>query len=230
MYFLKKCPVCLHPVVSLIRPAPSIQWIRKDGVLSESRTSNDNYNRVLRFLKISESDGGEYQCTATNVQGMITHTYSITVEGTVCFTLPDHFLCRFRCGVWTWRDIWVDDLKKKIKIRLCWWKQQPQSGFTLLALHDWCIIAYCLIKVYWLFLLKSCIIVANYCFSWLVVCFVVIKLPHIGLKNQRASCTPQERRSNWNVRLTAFQAPRSPGASTAIFLLVTDSVRKHSMS
>ncbi|KAK9954145.1 hypothetical protein ABG768_016241 [Culter alburnus] len=61
-------------------PAPSIQWIRKDGVLSESRTSNDNYNRVLRFLKISESDGGEYQCTATNVQGMITHTYSITVE------------------------------------------------------------------------------------------------------------------------------------------------------
>ncbi|XP_067226797.1 neural cell adhesion molecule L1.2 [Chanodichthys erythropterus] len=61
-------------------PAPSIQWIRKDGVLSESRTSNDNYNRVLRFMKISESDGGEYQCTATNVQGMITHTYSITVE------------------------------------------------------------------------------------------------------------------------------------------------------
>ncbi|XP_048035111.1 neural cell adhesion molecule L1.2 isoform X3 [Megalobrama amblycephala] len=67
-------------------PAPSVQWIRKDGVLSESRTSNDNYNRVLRFMKISESDGGEYQCTATNVQGMITHTYSITVEASPYWT------------------------------------------------------------------------------------------------------------------------------------------------
>uniref|UniRef100_A0A8C1PAF3 Neural cell adhesion molecule L1 n=1 Tax=Cyprinus carpio TaxID=7962 RepID=A0A8C1PAF3_CYPCA len=61
-------------------PSPKIQWIRKDGVLSESRTSKDSYDRVLRFKNISESDSGEYQCTATNLQGMITHTYSITVE------------------------------------------------------------------------------------------------------------------------------------------------------
>uniref|UniRef100_A0A672S640 Neural cell adhesion molecule L1-like n=1 Tax=Sinocyclocheilus grahami TaxID=75366 RepID=A0A672S640_SINGR len=62
----------------LIKPAPT--WIRKDGVLSESRTSKDSYDRVLRFKNISESDSGEYQCTATNLQGMITHTYSVTVE------------------------------------------------------------------------------------------------------------------------------------------------------
>uniref|UniRef100_A0A8C2D2H8 Neural cell adhesion molecule L1 n=1 Tax=Cyprinus carpio TaxID=7962 RepID=A0A8C2D2H8_CYPCA len=61
-------------------PSPKIQWIRKDGVLSESRTSKDSYDRVLRFKNISESDSGEYQCTSTNLQGMITHTYSITVE------------------------------------------------------------------------------------------------------------------------------------------------------
>uniref|UniRef100_A0A671TAB3 Neural cell adhesion molecule L1 n=1 Tax=Sinocyclocheilus anshuiensis TaxID=1608454 RepID=A0A671TAB3_9TELE len=61
-------------------PSPKIQWIRKDGVLSESRTSKDSYDRVMRFKNISESDSGEYQCTATNLQGMITHTYSVTVE------------------------------------------------------------------------------------------------------------------------------------------------------
>ncbi|XP_039507782.1 neural cell adhesion molecule L1.2 isoform X2 [Pimephales promelas] len=67
-------------------PTPSIQWIRKDGVLSESRTSTDSYNRVLRFKNISESDAGEYQCTATNLQGMISHTYSITVEAAPYWT------------------------------------------------------------------------------------------------------------------------------------------------
>lgn len=84
---------------SLTSPSPSIQWIRKDGVLSESRTTKDSNDRVLRFQNISETDGGEYQCTATNPQGMSTHTYRVTVEGTVLFTLSDHFLCTFtfRC-------------------------------------------------------------------------------------------------------------------------------------
>ncbi|TRY66476.1 hypothetical protein DNTS_005367 [Danionella cerebrum] len=61
-------------------PSPKIQWIRKDGVLSESRTFKESFDRVLRFVNISESDSGEYQCTATNTQGIVTHTYSITVE------------------------------------------------------------------------------------------------------------------------------------------------------
>ncbi|XP_072512524.1 neural cell adhesion molecule L1.2 isoform X2 [Salminus brasiliensis] len=61
-------------------PTPSIQWVRKDGVLSESRTSIESFNRVLHFKNISESDDGEYQCTATNTQGTVTHTYTITVE------------------------------------------------------------------------------------------------------------------------------------------------------
>ncbi|XP_059397547.1 neural cell adhesion molecule L1-like isoform X2 [Carassius carassius] len=61
-------------------PSPKVQWIRKDGVLSESRTSKDSFDRVLRFKNISESDSGEYQCTATNLQGIITHTYRVSVE------------------------------------------------------------------------------------------------------------------------------------------------------
>uniref|UniRef100_A0A8C1XH53 protein-tyrosine-phosphatase n=1 Tax=Cyprinus carpio TaxID=7962 RepID=A0A8C1XH53_CYPCA len=67
-------------------PSPKIQWIRKDGVLSESRTSKDSYDRVLRFKNISVSDSGEYQCTATNLQGIITHTYSVTVEAAPFWT------------------------------------------------------------------------------------------------------------------------------------------------
>ncbi|KAI4880598.1 hypothetical protein NFI96_012197, partial [Prochilodus magdalenae] len=61
-------------------PTPSIKWVRKDGVLSESRTSYESFNRLLRFSNISESDDGEYQCTATNTQGTVTHTYTVTVE------------------------------------------------------------------------------------------------------------------------------------------------------
>ncbi|XP_066526588.1 neural cell adhesion molecule L1.2 [Hoplias malabaricus] len=61
-------------------PTPSIQWVRKDGAMSESRTSRENFDRLLRFTNISESDGGEYQCTANNTQGNAAHTYTITVE------------------------------------------------------------------------------------------------------------------------------------------------------
>lgn len=68
-------------IISLLRPSPKIQWIRIDGALSESRSSKDSFDRILRFRNINESDSGEYQCTATNVQGIATHTYSITVEG-----------------------------------------------------------------------------------------------------------------------------------------------------
>ncbi|KAM9445583.1 neural cell adhesion molecule L1.2 isoform 2-T2 [Clarias gariepinus] len=61
-------------------PTPSIQWVRKDGVLSESRTSRENFDRLLRFTNIYEQDDGEYQCTANNSQGTITHTYTVSVE------------------------------------------------------------------------------------------------------------------------------------------------------
>lgn len=50
--------------------------------MSESRTSKDMFDRRLYFTNISESDGGEYQCIAENVQGKTFHTYTVTVEGT----------------------------------------------------------------------------------------------------------------------------------------------------
>ncbi|XP_036448228.1 neural cell adhesion molecule L1.2 isoform X2 [Colossoma macropomum] len=60
-------------------PTPSIKWVRKDGVLPQSRT-RESFDRLLRFNNILESDDGEYQCTATNTQGTTTHTYTVTVE------------------------------------------------------------------------------------------------------------------------------------------------------
>lgn len=50
--------------------------------MSESRTAKDMFDRRLRFSNISESDGGEYQCSANNSQGRVTHTYTLIVEGT----------------------------------------------------------------------------------------------------------------------------------------------------
>ncbi|XP_067384455.1 neural cell adhesion molecule L1.2 isoform X2 [Channa argus] len=61
-------------------PTPDVSWHRKDGELSESRTSKDMFERRLRFNNISENDAGEYQCKANNSQGKITHTYTVIVE------------------------------------------------------------------------------------------------------------------------------------------------------
>ncbi|XP_035378184.1 neural cell adhesion molecule L1.2 isoform X1 [Electrophorus electricus] len=67
-------------------PTPSVQWVRKDDALSESRTSKDSFDRLLHFTSISENDDGEYQCSATNSQGTSTHTYSVTVEAAPYWT------------------------------------------------------------------------------------------------------------------------------------------------
>uniref|UniRef100_A0A8C9W092 L1 cell adhesion molecule, paralog a n=1 Tax=Scleropages formosus TaxID=113540 RepID=A0A8C9W092_SCLFO len=42
--------------------------------------------RVLRFTNISETDSGEYQCMASNSQGVVVHTYTVTVEAAPYWT------------------------------------------------------------------------------------------------------------------------------------------------
>lgn len=61
-------------------PTPTVKWLRKDGELSESRTTLEMSDRRLRFNNISESDNGEYQCIVENPQGKQVHTYTVTVE------------------------------------------------------------------------------------------------------------------------------------------------------
>uniref|UniRef100_A0A8C5H529 Neural cell adhesion molecule L1 n=1 Tax=Gouania willdenowi TaxID=441366 RepID=A0A8C5H529_GOUWI len=67
-------------------PTPKVSWLRKDGEMSESRTTKDMFGRRFRFTNISESDGGEYQCIAENSQGKAFHTYTLTVEATPYWT------------------------------------------------------------------------------------------------------------------------------------------------
>ncbi|TNM87116.1 hypothetical protein fugu_007346 [Takifugu bimaculatus] len=67
-------------------PTPKVSWLRKDGEMSESRISKDMFDRRLSFTNISESDGGEYQCIAENVQGRTFHTYTVTVEASPYWT------------------------------------------------------------------------------------------------------------------------------------------------
>ncbi|XP_018521389.1 neural cell adhesion molecule L1.2 isoform X3 [Lates calcarifer] len=67
-------------------PTPDVSWLRKDGELSESRTTKEMFDRRLRFSNISESDGGEYQCIATNSQGKVTHTFTVIVEAAPYWT------------------------------------------------------------------------------------------------------------------------------------------------
>ncbi|XP_074537445.1 neural cell adhesion molecule L1.2 isoform X2 [Halichoeres trimaculatus] len=67
-------------------PTPKVTWVRKDGELSETRTVKEMFDRRLRFSNISESDAGEYQCTAENPQGKAAHTYIVTVEAAPYWT------------------------------------------------------------------------------------------------------------------------------------------------
>ncbi|CDQ93687.1 unnamed protein product [Oncorhynchus mykiss] len=67
-------------------PTPTVQWVRKDGQLSESRTSRHLFDRLLRISNISDSDGGEYQCSVNNSQGKVTHTYTVSVEAAPYWT------------------------------------------------------------------------------------------------------------------------------------------------
>uniref|UniRef100_A0AAY5EVQ5 Neural cell adhesion molecule L1.1 n=1 Tax=Electrophorus electricus TaxID=8005 RepID=A0AAY5EVQ5_ELEEL len=67
-------------------PTPNVIWERKDGPLSPINTSKLNFHRHLWIKNISESDEGEYTCTASNTEGSITHTYTVTVEAAPYWT------------------------------------------------------------------------------------------------------------------------------------------------
>ncbi|XP_060794599.1 neural cell adhesion molecule L1.1 isoform X2 [Neoarius graeffei] len=61
-------------------PTPSVTWERKDAPLSSSQTTKDRFDRWLVFDSILETDDGEYACTASNIMGNVTHSYTVIVE------------------------------------------------------------------------------------------------------------------------------------------------------
>lgn len=67
--------------LSVCRPTPRVEWKKKDGSLGETSGHLDNFDRSLIFNSIAQSDDGEYECQATNSQGSITHSFTVTVEG-----------------------------------------------------------------------------------------------------------------------------------------------------
>lgn len=60
-------------------PTPEISWTKISGDLPARRTSFLHYNKTLRIVNVSESDAGDYRCTARNQHGAMHHTIHVSV-------------------------------------------------------------------------------------------------------------------------------------------------------
>ncbi|XP_068580127.1 neuronal cell adhesion molecule-like isoform X7 [Cebidichthys violaceus] len=61
-------------------PTPEISWTKVSGDLPAKRTSFLHYQKTLRIVDVSESDAGDYRCTARNRLGSVHHTIHVTVK------------------------------------------------------------------------------------------------------------------------------------------------------
>ncbi|MEQ2214209.1 hypothetical protein XENOCAPTIV_022251 [Xenoophorus captivus] len=61
-------------------PTPDISWTKVSGDLPSRRTSFLHFNKTLQIVNVSESDAGDYRCTARNQHGFAHHTISVAVK------------------------------------------------------------------------------------------------------------------------------------------------------
>ncbi|XP_033940457.1 neuronal cell adhesion molecule-like isoform X1 [Pseudochaenichthys georgianus] len=61
-------------------PTPEVSWIKVSGDLPAKRTFFLHYQKTLRIVNVSESDAGEYRCTARNRLGSVHHTIKVNVK------------------------------------------------------------------------------------------------------------------------------------------------------
>ncbi|TDH09429.1 hypothetical protein EPR50_G00086710 [Perca flavescens] len=61
-------------------PTPAISWTKNSGDLPADRTSYLHYQKTLRIVNVSESDAGDYRCTARNELGSVYHTIHVMVK------------------------------------------------------------------------------------------------------------------------------------------------------
>ncbi|XP_029378082.1 neuronal cell adhesion molecule isoform X7 [Echeneis naucrates] len=61
-------------------PTPELSWTKVSGDLPAKRTSFLHYQKWLRIVNVSESDAGDYRCTARNRHGTVHHTIHVTVK------------------------------------------------------------------------------------------------------------------------------------------------------
>ncbi|XP_028255197.1 neuronal cell adhesion molecule a isoform X1 [Parambassis ranga] len=61
-------------------PTPDISWVKEDGELPSSRLSYVNFKKTLKISDVTEDDGGDYRCTASNSLGSAHHIIKVTVK------------------------------------------------------------------------------------------------------------------------------------------------------
>ncbi|XP_074481858.1 neuronal cell adhesion molecule a isoform X7 [Sebastes fasciatus] len=61
-------------------PTPEISWQKGGGELPSSRMSFYNFRKTLKVSDVTETDGGDYRCTAANNLGTIYHIIKVTVK------------------------------------------------------------------------------------------------------------------------------------------------------
>ncbi|KAM4734193.1 LOW QUALITY PROTEIN: neuronal cell adhesion molecule-like [Anableps anableps] len=61
-------------------PTPEVSWIKVSGDLPGRRTSFLHFNKTLQIVNVSESDAGDYRCTARNQLGSVHHTITVEVK------------------------------------------------------------------------------------------------------------------------------------------------------
>ncbi|XP_076862836.1 neuronal cell adhesion molecule a isoform X8 [Brachyhypopomus gauderio] len=61
-------------------PTPEISWDKESGELPRSRLSFLNFQKSLRISEVTEADGGEYRCMASNHLGSAYHIITVVVK------------------------------------------------------------------------------------------------------------------------------------------------------
>ncbi|XP_045552841.1 neuronal cell adhesion molecule isoform X10 [Salmo salar] len=61
-------------------PTPEVSWSKVSGEFPAKRTSFLHFQKTLRIVDVSESDAGEYRCTARNRLASVHHTIRVTVK------------------------------------------------------------------------------------------------------------------------------------------------------
>ncbi|XP_016524240.1 neuronal cell adhesion molecule-like isoform X13 [Poecilia formosa] len=61
-------------------PTPEVSWTKVSGDLPSRRTSFLDFNKTLQIVNVSESDEGDYSCTAKNQLGSAHHIITVEVK------------------------------------------------------------------------------------------------------------------------------------------------------
>ncbi|XP_059505894.1 neural cell adhesion molecule L1-like protein isoform X2 [Stegostoma tigrinum] len=61
-------------------PTPQITWAKIDGDMPKRKATEENFNKTLKIVNVTELDDGKYECKAENAFGVVKHAFSITVE------------------------------------------------------------------------------------------------------------------------------------------------------